>query len=99
VIRQTNRRVNAIEHIVIPKLDNTIKYIMSELDEMDREEFFRLKKVQGKKKRDAAIADAKKAESDRQAEENGVSAASAPFIEEDDVSGDLLKSKDDDVIF
>jgi H(+)-transporting ATP synthase subunit D len=41
VIRATNRRVNAIEHIVIPRLDNTIKYIMSELDEMDREEFFR----------------------------------------------------------
>lgn len=41
VIRATNRRVNAIEHIVIPRLENTIKYIMSELDEMDREEFFR----------------------------------------------------------
>lgn len=41
VIRATNRRVNAIEHIIIPRLDNTIKYIMSELDEMDREEFFR----------------------------------------------------------
>ncbi|ORY35330.1 ATP synthase subunit D-domain-containing protein [Naematelia encephala] len=53
VIRATNRRVNAIEHVVIPRLDNTIKYINSELDEMDREEFFRLKKVQGKKKRDA----------------------------------------------
>jgi V-type H+-transporting ATPase subunit D len=41
VIRATNRRVNAIEHIVIPRLENTIKYIISELDEMDREEFFR----------------------------------------------------------
>jgi hypothetical protein len=41
VIRATNRRVNAIEHVVIPRLDNTIKYIISELDEADREEFFR----------------------------------------------------------
>jgi V-type H+-transporting ATPase subunit D len=41
VIRATNRRVNAIEHIIMPRLDNTIKYIISELDEMDREEFFR----------------------------------------------------------
>ena len=29
-----------------------------ELDELEREEFFRLKKVQAKKKRDAAITDA-----------------------------------------
>jgi V-type H+-transporting ATPase subunit D len=41
VIRATNRRVNAIEHVVIPRLENTINYVMSELDEMDREEFFR----------------------------------------------------------
>ncbi|KAJ3324210.1 H(+)-transporting V1 sector ATPase subunit D [Boothiomyces sp. JEL0866] len=50
VIKITNRRVNAIEHVIIPKIENTISFITSELDEQDREEFFRLKKVQGKKK-------------------------------------------------
>lgn len=54
VIKMTNRRVNAIEHVVIPKLEHTIAYVTSELDEQDREEFFRLKKVQGKKKREKA---------------------------------------------
>ncbi|KAJ9110925.1 H(+)-transporting V1 sector ATPase subunit D [Naganishia cerealis] len=58
VIKATNRRVNAIEHVVIPRLENTVAYINSELDEMDREEFFRLKKIQGKKKRDTEEADA-----------------------------------------
>jgi V-type H+-transporting ATPase subunit D len=41
VIKVTNRRVNAIEHVIIPKIENTISYITSELDEQDREEFFR----------------------------------------------------------
>jgi len=94
VIRATNRRVNAIEHIVIPRLENTVNYIVSELDEMDREEFFRLKKVQGKKKRDAAIADAEKER--LKAEGKGPS-------EDDDEGvtggGDLLGTKDADVIF
>ena len=52
VIKMTNRRVNAIEHVIIPRIENTVSYIVSELDEQDREEFFRLKKVQDKKKRD-----------------------------------------------
>lgn len=50
VIKATNRRVNAIEHVIIPKYERTIAYIISELDECEREEFYRLKKVQGKKK-------------------------------------------------
>lgn len=48
-IKLTNRRVNAIEFIIIPKIGNTISYITSELDELEREEFFRLKKIQEKK--------------------------------------------------
>ncbi|KAI0928693.1 H(+)-transporting V1 sector ATPase subunit D, variant 2 [Taiwanofungus camphoratus] len=93
VIRATNRRVNAIEHVVIPRLENTINYITSELDEMDREEFFRLKKVQGKKKRDAEAAEAQK---------RAIAQAELPDDFAPDLAGgggDLLSSKDEDVIF
>ena len=57
VIKVTNRRVNAIEHVIIPRTENTIAYINSELDELDREEFYRLKKVQEKKQQQTAELD------------------------------------------
>lgn len=50
VIKITNRRVNAIEHVIIPRIERTLSYIISELDELEREEFYRLKKIQDKKR-------------------------------------------------
>jgi V-type H+-transporting ATPase subunit D len=49
VIKLTNRRVNAIEHVIIPRIANTISYIVDELDELEREDFYRLKKVKDNK--------------------------------------------------
>eukprot|EP01053_Blabericola_migrator_P013180 Blabericola_migrator_1__13179@NODE_904_length_6135_cov_68_019281_g633_i0_p4_GENE_NODE_904_length_6135_cov_68_019281_g633_i0NODE_904_length_6135_cov_68_019281_g633_i0_p4_ORF_typecomplete_len203_score46_64ATPsynt_D/PF01813_17/2_3e68FlgN/PF05130_12/0_042FlgN/PF05130_12/5_1e03_NODE_904_length_6135_cov_68_019281_g633_i021332741 len=40
-IKMTNRRVNALDNVVIPNLEHGIAYITKELDEMEREEFFR----------------------------------------------------------
>ncbi|MCJ1311324.1 H(+)-transporting V1 sector ATPase subunit D [Agyrium rufum] len=73
VIKVVNRRVNAIEHVIIPRTENTIKYINSELDELDREEFYRLKKVKNNKLRDTEKADkealAKRRDSDKENED------------------------------
>ncbi|KAK6827621.1 vacuolar ATP synthase subunit D [Apiospora arundinis] len=94
VIKVVNRRVNAIEHVIIPRTENTIKYINSELDELDREEFYRLKKVANKKQRDTAAADAelkKKMEAeDKENARSGGDHAPADMLAEND---------DDDVIF
>nr|XP_043639723.1 V-type proton ATPase subunit D-like [Erigeron canadensis] len=51
-IKTTNRRVNALENVVKPRLENTVVYIKGELDELEREDFFRLKKIQSYKKRE-----------------------------------------------
>eukprot|EP00128_Syssomonas_multiformis_P015492 Colp12_sorted_trinity150504_noHs@819 len=91
VIKITNRRVCAIEHVIIPKFERTIAYINSELDENDREEFFRLKKIQGKKNK-------MKAEKEAEAKARGLDlkqlADEAPSIlaasVEDTAAEDLL---------
>merc|ERR1719336_3714558 len=49
-IKMTSRRVNALEYVLIPRIEEVIAYIILEMDEQTREEFFRVKKVVEKKK-------------------------------------------------
>jgi V-type H+-transporting ATPase subunit D len=53
-LKVTNRRVNALENVTIPRMEAIISYINRELDELEREDFTRLKKVVEKKREAAA---------------------------------------------
>jgi V/A-type H+/Na+-transporting ATPase subunit D len=44
-VRRTQRRVNALNHVLIPRYRNTAKWIELVLEEKDREEFVRTKKI------------------------------------------------------
>ena len=90
VIKVVNRRVNAIEHVIIPRTENTISYINSELDELDREEFYRLKKVKANKQKSNDAAENEKSVGKRRDSDK----------ENDEAPRDILEQEEDqDVIF
>lgn len=90
-LKVTNRRVNALENVTIPKIEGVLSYISRELDELEREDFTRLKLVQGKKE-----VEQKKA---LKAAEEAKIAGVANKENDADITAQYDANDDEDVVF
>ena len=66
-IEKTKRRVNALEFKLLPELRENKEYIEQKLEEQEREEIFRMKKIKAKKEEEEKAE--RQAEREREAEE------------------------------
>lgn len=71
-LKITNRRVNALEYIVIPKIQYTIKYIITELDERAKEDKYKIKKVLKYKQKHKEEEEKQREEERRQSGRNNI---------------------------
>jgi len=90
-MKVTNRRVNALENVTIPRIEGILKHIERELDELEREDYTRLKLMQ--KKKEAALK--QKREATKETNECGKSEINVGG--EDILAG--FDAEDDDVVF
>jgi V-type H+-transporting ATPase subunit D len=95
-LKVTNRRVNALENVTIPKIEGVLAYIDRELDELEREDFTRLKLVQGKKEIQHKVEQELK---DRAAAQQVMSGKSADKENDADMTAAFDVNDDADVVF
>lgn len=84
-----------MENVTIPKIVNVLKYIDRELDELEREDFTRLKLVQGKKQEQLKIEEAAK-EATRKAE---LASGRVRTEQDHDITSNFDVTDDADVVF
>jgi V-type H+-transporting ATPase subunit D len=87
-MKVTNRRVNALENVTIPKIQGVLDYIDRELDELEREDFTRLKLVQGKK-------EIQELDQRKRLEKKGP----VQSTNDEDIMGNFDAGNDEDVVF
>jgi len=97
-LKVTNRRVNALENVTVPKIEGTLAYIGRELDELEREDFTRLKLVQGKKQIEQAAAQKVKDTAAAKTALSGVPSA-AGKENDGDITAAFDVNDDQDVVF
>jgi V/A-type H+/Na+-transporting ATPase subunit D len=59
-LRKTQRRVNALQYIFIPEYEETVRFIVSSLEEREREDTFRLKLLKNRSEKAEELARAAK---------------------------------------